>query len=256
MHHATKALAMHQANEVWNSVARHLFPDASGHYAGRPRVGRWWDYQRIPGRARSHTKPRKWAAFRLHGTLAGHLATYRHPDLPEDITPTQAADLPPGTSVLAQPRRLPAPKVARQAAWWEHTGPLAVAFTGGPDSTQGELVLPVRLPSVEQPVSAHPRYPCRRSRRNVRGQRPPRPRRGRPTYRHPRRPAHRRGHRHPHLVSAVGRCVCGVYPRDAAGSAGARVCQGARRAGAARLDVPDRLVAALPVRRPRAQVPA
>src|SRR5262249_33206174 len=55
-HHVTKALVMHQADEVFEtSVSRHLFPDASGRRHGRPKVARWWDYTRIPGRARSHT---------------------------------------------------------------------------------------------------------------------------------------------------------------------------------------------------------
>jgi len=161
--HVTKALALHTADEVWTGVARHLFPDSSGRRFGRPRVGRWWDYTRIPGRARSHTTDRKWETFRLHGTLAGHLDTYRHPALPAELTPTAAAALPAGTSVLTQPRhllvaapptrsRLPGkPTTAvrrstRAASWWDHTGPLVVVFSGGPNSTDGELVLPVRLP--------------------------------------------------------------------------------------------------------------
>ncbi|MDX3265540.1 hypothetical protein PV336_41315 [Streptomyces sp. MI02-2A] len=35
----------------------------------------------------------------------------------------------------------------RAATWWDHAGPLTVVFTGGADSHQGDLVLPVRLPS-------------------------------------------------------------------------------------------------------------
>ncbi|MFE7713118.1 transposase, partial [Streptomyces sp. NPDC057486] len=35
----------------------------------------------------------------------------------------------------------------RAATWWDHTGPLAVVFAGGADSTRGDLVFPVRLPS-------------------------------------------------------------------------------------------------------------
>ncbi|MFK4268583.1 zinc ribbon domain-containing protein [Streptomyces milbemycinicus] len=34
----------------------------------------------------------------------------------------------------------------RKATWWDHTGPLAVVFAGGPDSNAGDLVLPVRIP--------------------------------------------------------------------------------------------------------------
>jgi hypothetical protein len=164
-HHVTKALVMHQADSVWEGISRHLFLDASGRRAGRPRTGTWWDYARIPGRARSHTTDRKWETFPLHGTLAGHLDTYRHPELSAEVTlPAQAAELAPGVSVLSQPRRLPAPSrpsgrigtgeftskgkpKTRAATWWDHDGPLTVVFTGGADSSRGDLVLPVRLPS-------------------------------------------------------------------------------------------------------------
>ncbi|MET8957872.1 transposase, partial [Streptomyces sp. NPDC004533] len=146
-------------------MSRHLFPDSSGRRHGRPHVGRWWDYTRIPGRARSHTTSRKWETFRLHGTLAGHLDAYRHRNLDRTVTtPEQAAALPAGTGVLEQPRHLPMPvrpagrietgevtarntAKTRAATWWDHTGPLAVVFTGGADARRGDLVLPVRLPS-------------------------------------------------------------------------------------------------------------
>ncbi|MCX5381329.1 hypothetical protein [Streptomyces sp. NBC_00091] len=39
-HHVSKALAMHMADEVWNGVQRHLFPDATGKRHGRPKTGR------------------------------------------------------------------------------------------------------------------------------------------------------------------------------------------------------------------------
>ncbi|KUO18433.1 transposase [Streptomyces dysideae] len=161
--HVSKALVMHQADEVWAGVARHLHPDTSGRRAGRPKTGTWWEYTRIPGRARSHTTDRKWETFRLHGTLAGHLEAFRHPALAPSVTnPAQAAGLSPGMRVLAQPRRLPAPARptgsvptgltdtrgrprSRAATWFEHTGPLAVVFAGGPTG-RGEMVLPVRLP--------------------------------------------------------------------------------------------------------------
>jgi hypothetical protein len=165
-HHVSKALVMHQADEVFEtSVARHLFADASGRRHGRPKTGTWWDYTRIPGRARSHTIERKWETFRLHGTLDGHLAAFRHPKLDKTVTtPAQAALLPAGSSVLAQPWRVqrptrPAGRIptgetndngrpkTRAATWWDHTGPLTVVFAGGPNSQRGDLVLPVRLPS-------------------------------------------------------------------------------------------------------------
>jgi hypothetical protein len=164
-HHVSKALVMHQADEVYEtSVSRHLFADASGRRHGRPKTGTWWDYTRIPGRA--HTSERTWETFRLHGTLDGHLDAYRHPRLDQTATtPEQAALLAAGTSVLAQPWRLKRPerpagriptgerhengKPTTRAArgWWDHAGPLTVVFAGGPDSSKGDLVLPVRLPS-------------------------------------------------------------------------------------------------------------
>jgi hypothetical protein len=111
-HHVSKALVMHQADEVYEtSVARHLFADASERWHGRPKTGTWWDYTRILGRARSHTSERTWETFRLHGTLDGRLAVHRHPKLDADLTtPAQAALLAPGTGVLAQPWRLRRPE--------------------------------------------------------------------------------------------------------------------------------------------------
>jgi hypothetical protein len=118
-----------------------------------------------PRPGRSHTSGRTWETFRLHGTLDGHLAAYRHPKLDRTVTtPAQATLLEPGTSVLAQPWRLQRPErpagrtptgetnekghaKTRAATWWDHTGPLTVVFAGGPDGHKGDLVLPVRLPS-------------------------------------------------------------------------------------------------------------
>src|SRR5262249_4286564 len=74
--HLTKALAMHLADSVWSATERHLFRDARGRRQGAPHIGRWFDFHRLPGRARSHTRPRKWETFRLHGSLAGHRAAY------------------------------------------------------------------------------------------------------------------------------------------------------------------------------------
>ncbi|MEU1225241.1 transposase [Streptomyces sp. NPDC005828] len=146
-HHASKALAMHIADEVWNGVSRHLFPDATGHRFGRPKTGRWHDFTRIPGRARSHTTENKWETFRLVGTLHGHVMAHTGG----------------GQHALMQPRRMPTPakpdgKVPtgklmasgkpqmRKATWWDHAGPLAVVFAGGPDGSRGDFVLPVLIP--------------------------------------------------------------------------------------------------------------
>jgi hypothetical protein len=54
--HLTKAVGSHVADEVWQTMDRHLFADSSGRRHGPPRIGSWWDFTRIAGRARSHTK--------------------------------------------------------------------------------------------------------------------------------------------------------------------------------------------------------
>jgi hypothetical protein len=143
--HLTKAVGLHVADQVWQTVDRHLFADASGGRHGPPRVGSWWEFTCIPGRARSHTKTTPvWETYRLTGTLDGHLAAYRHPQLPASVTTgAAAADQPTGTSVLAQPTRLPAPPRPVSGRWVDHDGALAVVFTGLPG---GDLILPVRLP--------------------------------------------------------------------------------------------------------------
>jgi hypothetical protein len=143
--HLTKAIGLHVADEVWETVDRHLFADASGRRHGPPRIGSWWEFTRIPGRARSHTKTKPvWETYWLTGSLDGQLATYRHPRLPADFTTgVQAAGQPAGTSILAQPARLPAPPRPASGSWADHDGVLAVVFTGLP---AGDVVLPVRLP--------------------------------------------------------------------------------------------------------------
>lgn len=130
----TKALAMHLADAVWTAMERHLYADARGRRHGMPRVGRWFDFVRLPGRARSHTRPNKWETFRLHGTLAGHRAAYTN-----------------GTGAFVQPTRI---RAVQSDAWWSYSGPLAVVFTG---LAGGTLVLPVRLPTApsNQPIVDH-----------------------------------------------------------------------------------------------------
>ena len=143
--HLTKAIGLHVADEVWESVDRHLFADSSERRHGPPRIGSWWDFTRVPGRARSHTKDRPvWETYRLVGSLDGHLADYRHPQLLASVsTATEAAGQSAGTSILAQPTRLPAPVRPPSGKWADHTGAVAVVFTGLPG---GDLVLPARLP--------------------------------------------------------------------------------------------------------------
>src|SRR5262245_62118665 len=143
--HVSKALAMHMADEVWAGVERHLFGDREGRRSGMPRLGSYWNFRRLAGRARSHTTEHKWETFRIFGTLAGHLAAYRHPELPEEIaSPARAASLPSGTRLLAQPRGMRPGE--REGSWWDYSGPLMLVFNGGPASQAGELVLPVGLP--------------------------------------------------------------------------------------------------------------
>ena len=132
----TKALVMHLADSVWSATERHLFRDATGARHGLPRPGGWFDFARIPGRARSHTTANKWETFRLHGSLAGHRAAYNG-----------------GDGHCVQPHRL-RPIAEPASGWWRYRGPLAVVFTGLPIGT---LVLPVRLPAApcNQPILDH-----------------------------------------------------------------------------------------------------
>ena len=59
---------------------------------GPPRIGAWWDFTRLPGRARSHTKTRPaWETYRLVGTLDGHLAAHRSGTRPTPEQTTPAA---------------------------------------------------------------------------------------------------------------------------------------------------------------------
>jgi hypothetical protein len=143
--HLTKAVGLHLADEIWESVDRHLFADASGRRHGPPRIGSWWDFTRIPGRARSHTKATPvWETYRLVGTLDGHLGAYRHPQLPTSVsTAPDAAGQPVGTSILAQPHHLAPPPRPGSGKWADHIGALAVVFTG---LAGGDIVFPVRLP--------------------------------------------------------------------------------------------------------------
>ncbi len=143
--HLTKAVGLHVADEVWETVDRHLFADSSGRRHGAPRIGSWREFTRIPGRARSHTKTTPvWETWRLVGTLDGHLQAYRHPEMPASVSKAAAAAArPAGTSILAQPARLAAPLRPASGRWTDHTGALVVVFTGLPG---GDVVLPVRLP--------------------------------------------------------------------------------------------------------------
>jgi hypothetical protein len=115
--HLTKAVGLHVADEVWETIERHLFADASGRRHGPPRIGSWWEFTRIPGRARSHTKAAPvWETYRLVGTLDGHLDSYRHPQLAETVrVAAAAATAAAGASILAAPARLSAATTCRGA---------------------------------------------------------------------------------------------------------------------------------------------
>ncbi|MDR1853102.1 MAG: hypothetical protein LBR21_10740, partial [Propionibacteriaceae bacterium] len=150
-HHVTKAVACHTADYVWEAARRNLFNDATGKRMGVPKPCRWWDFTRIVGRARSHTKARVWESWRLAGTLQGHLDVYG-----ASLSIQQASQLPAGASAFTQPGSLPArPKPdagwGGQGGWWSYVGPLQVVFTGLP---AGDLILPVRL---AQGAGAFPR---------------------------------------------------------------------------------------------------
>jgi len=142
--HFTKAVGLHLADEVWETVDRHLFADGSGRRHGPPRIGSWWEFTRIPGRARSHTKATAvWETWRLVGTLDGHLEAYRHRELTAAVTTAlDAGAQPAGTSILAEPTHLPAPPRPASGKWADHHGVLAVVFTG---LAGGDVVLPVRI---------------------------------------------------------------------------------------------------------------
>ena len=146
--HVTKAQALHHASAVWATTSRHLYPDKNGDYFGAPKVGSWWDFTRMVGRARSHTKPRVWETFRLMGTLQGHLNRFATAPV-QGLTVPQVRELAPsllGQSLFDQPGAMPAPETPtnKQGGWWLYQGPLVVVFTGLPG---GDMRLPVRLPS-------------------------------------------------------------------------------------------------------------
>ena len=121
--HLTKAIGLHVADEVWETIDRHLFADASGRRHGSPRIGSWWDFTRIPGpRPLAHQDHPTWETYRLVGTLDGHLAAYRHPQLPAAVTTGAAAAAQAGRHLDSGPAR-PAPAPARPA----RRGPITMA---------------------------------------------------------------------------------------------------------------------------------
>jgi hypothetical protein len=46
--HLTKAIGLHVADEVWETVDRHLFTDSAGRRHGPPVIGSWWGRVRNP----------------------------------------------------------------------------------------------------------------------------------------------------------------------------------------------------------------
>src|SRR6202051_4960307 len=148
------------ADEVWQTVDRPRFADSSGRRHGPPRIGSWWDFTRIPGRARSHTKATPtWETYRLVGTLDGPLGASWHPGLPASVSNTAAAAArPAGSSILAQPARLPAPPRPASGWWADHNGVLAVVFTG---LAAGGLVMAVRVAPRGGSVGAPGPFPRR-----------------------------------------------------------------------------------------------
>jgi hypothetical protein len=131
----------HVTDEVGETVERHLFPDVSGAGTVRRGSGRGGLHPH-PGRAPlPETKP-VWETTAWSAPSTGIWAPIG-PLLPASVTSAAAAaGLPGGSSILAQPARLPAPKKPLSGSWRQHAGALAVVFTGLPS---GDLVLPVRL---------------------------------------------------------------------------------------------------------------
>lgn len=140
--HVSQALVYHMADAVFENAARHLWSDASGHRHGALRVTPQHQFSTIHGRARSHTTEGKWEAFRLYGTLEGHVDTYGHGSLGAHPTLEQVLALTGGTPVFHQ-NHMTAPGPTK---WKEYSGPLVMVFAGGPNSHEPELQLPVRLP--------------------------------------------------------------------------------------------------------------
>jgi len=148
--HLTKAVGLHTADAVRETVDRRLVADSSGRRRGPPRIGSWRDFTGIPGRARSRANACPvWETCRLAGALDGRLEACRRPRLPAAVaTVSAAAARPAKTSMLAQPSQLPTPPRPGCGKWADHTTALAVVFTGPPG---GDLVLPVRLPQGAGP---------------------------------------------------------------------------------------------------------
>jgi hypothetical protein len=143
--HLTKAVGSHVADEVWQTMDRHLFADSSGRRHGPPRIGSWWDFTRIAGRARSHTKASP--VWKPIGWSAPWMGTWQRTDTRVCPTGWPRRRRPPTSQ--REPRcwpsraHLAAPVRPASGSWADHDGALAVVFTGLPG---GDLVLPVRPP--------------------------------------------------------------------------------------------------------------
>ncbi len=132
------------ADEVWETVDRHLFADASGRRHGPPRIGSWWGFTRIPsGPARTPRPHPLWETYRLVGTLDGHFVAYQHPQLPaEHHHRRRRSASRRARRCLAQPAGCAAPAGRRAGR-----GPITTGRCGGVHRPAGgDLVLPVRLP--------------------------------------------------------------------------------------------------------------
>ena len=140
--HVSQALVYHMADAVFEDASRHLWSDSSGHRHGALHVTPFHQFFTIFGRARSHTTEGKWETFRVYGTLQGHVQAYGHGSLGDHPTLDQVAALPLGSPLLRQSHMAtPGP-----TKWRDYQGPLVLVFAGGPNSNEGELQLPVRLP--------------------------------------------------------------------------------------------------------------
>ena len=108
--HLTKAVGLHVADEVWQTVDRHLFADSSGRRHGPRRIRSWWDFTRIAGRAQMKTGPHHRRRER------GQLGLDRRPEgvreplrrLHDNVDEVAAADQAQLGALLVQDRRWPA----------------------------------------------------------------------------------------------------------------------------------------------------
>ena len=107
-------VASAHGSQIWESINRHIFPDKTGKYFGRPKITYYYNFTKINGRAKGQTA---WSTFKIVGDFEATLRGDRHED----------HALPP---------------VKRNARDWTHYhGPLLFV------SNRGDFIIPVKLPT-------------------------------------------------------------------------------------------------------------